>query len=67
MQELFRDAIDGQNVKASAKRRFDETLDDLSKKAGVEQQEGEGKKKLYKKKKSKKAKSKKSFLKDIFA
>ena len=42
------DTLDGKNAKESAKRRFEETLDELSDKAGV--MKGNGYKKGYKKK-----------------
>jgi hypothetical protein len=62
------DAIDGKNVKESAKRRFEESLDELSDKAGV--MRGNGFKRPINKKrkiainKKKKKKEKRDF--DIF-
>ncbi len=62
------DAIDGKNVKESAKRRFEESLDELSDKAGVMRGNGFkrpiNKKRKIEKNKRKKNKEKRDF--DIF-
>jgi hypothetical protein len=45
------DAIEGKDIKMSAKRRFEQSLDELSDKAGVMRGEGLQKKRINKKKK----------------
>jgi hypothetical protein len=45
------DAIEGKDIKKSAKRRFEQSLDELSDKAGVMRGEGLQKKRINKKKK----------------
>ena len=64
---IARDAIKGKNIKISANNRFDETLNELSKKAGIfEEQGGQG----YirkRKRKPKYTKKKAKRFKDIFA